>query len=186
MERNLHDGAQQQLISLGLSLRLIRQRIANADAETIALFDETEAQTREAVRELRDLARGIHPTILSERGLAVALEQLANRCPMPVRLELDALPSLPPAVEVTAYYVASEALANIAKHAAASTAWIRVTTSPDAIHIQIADDGVGGAHPTPGSGLAGLADRVAAVGGTFRIGNGPGSGTRIDARIPTA
>jgi signal transduction histidine kinase len=184
LERNLHDGAQQSLIALGLSLRLIRQRIATVDPDTLTLLEETETQTRAAIGELRDLARGIHPAILSEQGLAPALEQLANRCSIPVRLEVDCPRTLPPATEVTAYYVVSEALANVAKHAAASTAWVRVTTSPDGIGVHIGDDGVGGAHSYPGSGLVGLADRVAAVGGTLTLDSDPGRGTRVDVHIP--
>jgi signal transduction histidine kinase len=186
LERDLHDGAQQRLISLGLSLRLIRQRIDDVDADTLALVEETELQARAAIRELRELARGIHPTILSEQGLAAALEQLATRCPVPVEVDLDPLPALPPAAEVTAYYIASEGLANIAKHAAASAALVRVRASSEGIVVHVGDDGVGGADATPGSGLAGLADRVAAVGGTLLVDSGRGSGTRIEAFIPTA
>jgi signal transduction histidine kinase len=191
LERDLHDGAQQRLISLGLSLRLIRQRLGDielleVDEETLALMDQTEAQTRAAIRELRELARGIHPTILTEQGLAAALEQLTARCPVPVRVEVDPLPALPPSAEATAYYIASEALTNIAKHAGACTAWLRVTVSGNGVDVQVGDDGPGGALPMPGSGLAGLADRVAAVGGTLTVESSPGRGTRIDAHIPGA
>jgi signal transduction histidine kinase len=186
LERDLHDGAQQSLISLGMSLRLIRQRIGDADSQTLALIDETEQQARAAIRELRELARGIHPTILTEQGLGAALEQLARRCPVRVRLEMDSLPALPPAAEVTAYYVASEGLANIAKHATASAVELRITTTDQGIHLQVSDDGVGGAAAGPGSGLAGLVDRVAAIGGRLTIDSGQGRGTRIEAFIPTA
>jgi signal transduction histidine kinase len=186
LERNLHDGAQQRLISLGLSLRLIRQRIPDADSATLALFEETESQTREAIRELRDLARGIHPAVLTEQGLAGALEQLANRCPVRVELSVDPLPALPPAIAVTAFYIASEALANVAKHAAASRAVLGVTTGRDTITLSIADDGTGNARAEPGSGLAGLLDRVAAVGGVFALDSPSGGGTRITVELPTA
>jgi signal transduction histidine kinase len=185
LERDLHDGAQQQLIALGLSLRLIRQRLGSLDADTLALFEETQTQTRAAIRDLRDLARGLHPAVLTEQGLAVALEQLAGRCPVPVHLEVpDCLPALPDAAQVTAYYVASEALANVAKHAAASNVWLRVTTSDGGLGLCITDDGVGGVRATPGSGLTGLADRVAAIGGRLTIDSEPGRGTRIEAHIP--
>jgi signal transduction histidine kinase len=186
LERNLHDGAQQRLISLGLSLRLIRQRLPDADAATLALFEETEAQTREAIRELRDLARGIHPAVLTEQGLAGALEQLANRCPVPVDLSVDPLPALPPAIAVTAFFIASEALANVAKHSAAPRAVVRVAVRPGTLTLSIEDDGVGDAHAEPGSGLAGLVDRVAAVGGTFTLDSPPGGGTRITVELSTA
>jgi signal transduction histidine kinase len=184
LERNLHDGAQQRLVSLGLGLRLIRARIGDVDAQTSQLLAETEAQTRAAIGELRDLARGIHPTVLTEQGLAASLEQLAARCPLPVRLAVDTLPALPDAAAVTAYYVASEGIANIVKHADATEVWLEVRAGPDGIDVSIADNGVGGARQNPGSGLAGLTDRVAAVGGTLDLDSPPGRGTRLTAHIP--
>jgi signal transduction histidine kinase len=186
LERNLHDGAQQRLVSLALSLRHARGRLVSDPGETGALLSAASAELDVALEELRELARGIHPAVLTNRGLAPALESLADRAPLPVELELE-LPTgrrLPEAVEAAAYYLVSEALANIAKHANACCAVVRVASDNGSAVVEIADDGVGGADPHGGSGLRGLTDRIEALDGTLDVFSPPGGGTRIRAEIP--
>jgi signal transduction histidine kinase len=183
IERNIHDGAQQRLVALGLQLRTAQQR--SADPEVQALLDAAVGELQVAVDELRELARGVHPAILTEEGLAAALESRASRSPFPVRL--DVLEGRFPAqVEATAYFVVCEALANVAKHADASKAAVTVARSDGVLTIEVSDDGMGGAIPVDGSGLTGLADRVEALGGRFRIESPPGGGTRVLGEIPCA
>jgi PAS domain S-box-containing protein len=183
LERNLHDGAQQRLVSLSLALRLAETRLESdpdAAARTLAGAREELGQ---ALEELRELARGIHPAILTDRGLGAALEALASRAPLPVEIDHGG-ERLPPSVEVAAYYVVSEALANVAKYADARTVRVSVARENGAAHVLVADDGVGGADPTAGSGLRGLADRIAALNGTLEVESPPGAGTIIRAEIP--
>jgi signal transduction histidine kinase len=181
LERDLHDGAQQRLLGLGIALQLVRARVRDDEAE--ALLVEVEAELRAALAELRDLARGIHPAILVDEGLAAAVRTLAERAPLP--LELDLLDErLPPAVETAAYYVVTEALANVARYARARRGSVRVARLNGSVVVEVRDDGAGGADPRRGTGLAGLADRVGALDGRLRIESPLGGGTEIVAEFP--
>ena len=185
VERDLHDGAQQRLVSLALALRLARSKLGGAeDAAVRVSLDQAAEDARAALSELRELARGIHPQILTSAGLGAAVESLADHSPVDVSVDVDGS-RYPPAVEQTAYYVVSEALANIAKYAHASHAAVRTGWNGGALTVEVADDGVGGADPDAGTGLRGLADRLAAIDGTLEITSQPSGGTRILARIPT-
>jgi PAS domain S-box-containing protein len=182
LERNLHDGAQQRLVSLSLMLRLAMRRVTG-DPETHAQLERATEELSHALQELRELARGIHPAVLTERGLAPALEMLAARAPLPVELDVpDA--RLPAPVEAAAYYVVSEALTNVAKYARASLVRVQVGHENGAARVEVADDGVGGAEESGGTGLRGLADRVEALGGRLAIDSPPGGGTVLRADIP--
>jgi PAS domain S-box-containing protein len=178
LERNLHDGAQQRLVSLSLTLRMAARRHGD-DPLLLAAGEELS----QALEELRELARGIHPAVLTEYGLQPALRALADRSTLPVELEYAVEGRLPPAVEAAAYYVASEALANVAKHAEASAVAVRVSAGEGRAAIEIADDGRGGADPA-GSGLRGLADRVEALSGRLYVTSVPGEGTTLRAEMP--
>ena len=184
IERDLHDGAQQRLVALALELRSAQRALGDgADPELDGLLASTADELQVAVEELRSLAHGIHPGTLTQAGLASALESLAARMPLPVTVEALA-ERLPPDVEATAYFVASEALANVAKHAHASRASISARREEGVLVIEISDDGVGGARASAGSGLHGLADRVEARGGHLRVDSSPGAGTRVVGEIP--
>jgi PAS domain S-box-containing protein len=183
LERNLHDGAQQRLVSLSLSLRLAQTQLKTKPEIAEQLLESARSELTQALEELRELARGIHPAILTDRGLNAALEALASRAPLPVEIERSDA-NLPPSVEVAAYYVVSEALANVAKYAQASFVRVRVGQLNGAAQVEVSDDGVGGADPAQGSGLRGLADRVAALNGTLKVVSAPGQGTTIRAEIP--
>jgi signal transduction histidine kinase len=186
VERDLHDGAQQRLVSLTLALRLARLKVGDdADPEVKRSLDEASEEARSALSELRELARGIHPQILTEAGLGSAIESLANRSSLDVAVDLGTDRRFSPTVEATAYFVVSEALANVAKYAEASRALVRTDWHDDELTIEIADDGVGGAEPGPGGGLRGLADRLSAVDGRLEIFSPKGGGTRLLATIPT-
>jgi signal transduction histidine kinase len=184
LERDLHDGAQQRLVTLSLALSMARGQLAGADPGLAALLDGASKEAREAIAELRELARGIHPAILTEAGLAGAIQALVERSPVASTVEAVPAGRFPAPVEATAYFVVSEALANVAKHAPGATARVAVRQSADRIVVEIADDGPGGAQPDGGSGLRGLADRVASVSGTLRIDSPGGGGTRLTAEIP--
>lgn len=185
IERDLHDGAQQRLVSLSLTLRAARNALGEAgDPAVRQSLDRAADDAREALAELRDLALGIHPLILTEAGLGEAVESLADRATIDVTVDVGS-ERFSAAVEGAAYFVVSEALANIAKYANASTATVRIRGLDDHLTIEVGDDGVGGADPRSGSGLRGLADRLAALDGTIEIVSPPGGGTRISARIPT-
>jgi PAS domain S-box-containing protein len=184
LERNLHDGAQQRLVSVSLSLRLAQARLASDPAEAEALLAGANAELSVALEELRELARGIHPAVLTERGLGPALASLADRTPLPVEFEQLPDERLPGQVEAAAYYVVSEALANVAKYAAASSVSVRVEQRNGRAVIEVVDDGVGGAQPEHGSGLRGLADRVEALDGHLAVVSPAGKGTTIRAEIP--
>jgi signal transduction histidine kinase len=184
VERNLHDGAQQRLVNLSLALGIARAQVGTtSEKEMVVALDEAAAELRLAVAELRELARGIHPVILSEAGLGPALASLADRSPIPVTVTAVPADRLPPPVEETAYYVASEALANAAKHAHATTVTIGARRLNGELLVEVNDDGVGGADPN-GSGLRGLADRVAALDGRLKVDSPAGRGTRITAELP--
>ncbi|MDX6399248.1 MAG: hypothetical protein QOJ43_2656 [Gaiellaceae bacterium] len=183
LERNLHDGAQQRLVALSLSLRLAQAKVSSDPAGAEAVLEASREELAAALDELRELARGIHPAVLTDRGLSAALEALATRSPVPVEIETPD-EALPRAVEAAAYYVIAEALANVAKYAGATYATVRVWHDDECALVEVADNGVGGADPTAGTGLSGLADRVAALGGTLSVDSPPGGGTRISAEIP--
>jgi signal transduction histidine kinase len=183
LERDLHDGAQQRLVSLSLDLQLLRGRIA--DGSTVELLDDTIAKLGEAMTELRELARGIHPPMLSDRGLAPALDALAQRSAVPVELELKLDGRLPAEVETAGYFVAAEALTNVAKYADATHARVAVTDTGGVLELEVRDDGIGGANAASGSGLRGLSDRVAALDGELIVDSPVGSGTRVTATIPS-
>jgi signal transduction histidine kinase len=185
LERNLHDGAQQRLVSVSVSLRLARAWLEKSDSPDVAeLLVEANAELGLAVEELRELARGIHPAVLTERGLGPALTSLADRAPVPVHVDGPPSERLPLRVEAAAYYVVSEALANVAKYADASSVSVKVGRENGYAVVEVVDDGVGGADPELGSGLHGLADRVEALDGDLWIESPPGHGTRIRAEIP--
>jgi PAS domain S-box-containing protein len=184
LERNLHDGAQQRLVSLSLSLRLARSQFQRDPAAADAILEAAGEELAQALEELRELARGIHPAILTDRGLQPALEALANRASIPVELVETPEQPLPPPVEAAAYYVVSESLANVAKYANAKRATVRIVQDNGAAVIEVRDDGVGGADPSAGTGLRGLADRVEALDGVLNVESRPGAGTCVRAVIP--
>jgi PAS domain S-box-containing protein len=184
IERDLHDGAQQRLVSLGLGLRAAREAIPPGHSGLQLELGLVESGIAEVLDELREMSRGIHPAILSEGGLRPALKALARRSAVPVRLELGIDARLPEPVEVAAYFVVSEALTNVTKHARASAATVRAGRDDRILTIVIGDDGSGGADPAGGSGLIGLADRVESLGGTIDVSSPPGAGTRILVRLP--
>jgi PAS domain S-box-containing protein len=184
LERNLHDGAQQRLVTLSLALRMVQARIEANPRGAAEMLSAATAELALALEELRELARGIHPAILSDRGLPVALEALAARAPLPVEIESVPEERLPPQIEAAAFYVVSEGLTNVAKYAQASHARVRVTCESGRAVIEVVDDGVGGADAGMGSGLRGLADRVEALDGDFEIDSRPGAGTSVRATIP--
>ncbi len=185
LERDLHDGAQQRLVALSLELGLLEQRF-EADPDAKAAIDQTRREIAESLRELRELAHGIHPAVVTGHGLAVALKTLVARAPVPVRLTIDLDGRVPEREEVVAYYVVSESLANIAKYAGASSAAVEVRQKNGTLVVEVVDNGVGGADTRRGSGLRGLADRVEALGGRLRVWSPGGGGTRVEAEIPCA
>jgi signal transduction histidine kinase len=185
LERDLHDGAQQRLLSLGLALQLVRSELG-PEANGAALLGEAEAELAAALTELRQLAQGIHPAVLTEQGLAPALRTLAARAPLPVEIQHVPDVRLPAPVEAAAYFLVSEALANVAKHAHASAVTVDVVSEHDTLIVEVEDDGIGGAAPSAGSGLAGLSDRVHALDGRLTIESQAGRGTRLRAEIPSA
>jgi signal transduction histidine kinase len=185
LERNLHDGAQQRLLALSFSLGLAETQVPEELAAVRDVVREAKQEVGEAIEELRELAHGIHPQILSERGLAAALETLAARSPIPVKVRASE-ERLPDPVEAAAYYVVSEALANATKHAQAQRLEVRVDRHNGTLAIEVADDGVGGASTSAGSGLRGLLDRVEALDGRLYVTSPPGGGTTIRAEIPCA
>ena len=183
LERNLHDGAQQRLVTMALHLRLVEAKIVTDPEGAAPLIAQVREELTEALEELRELARGIHPAILSDRGLGPALEAVAARSVVPVELSTPS-DRLPPQVEAAIYYVVSEALTNVAKYAQASYVTVEVARTDGRAVVAVADDGVGGADPDGGSGLRGLADRVAALDGRLHVDSAPSRGTRIHADIP--
>jgi signal transduction histidine kinase len=183
LERDLHDGAQQRLLALAMSLASVERR--TSDPGTLAMLDQSRAELRRALQELRDLARGIHPALLTQAGLGPALEAVAEGLPLPVQVRAPAR-RWDPAVEATAYFVICEALANAVKHGAASRAQVRVEAAEGQLLVEVTDDGRGGAHPARSGGLSGLQDRLGALGGDLAIVSPRGAGTRIQARIPCA
>jgi signal transduction histidine kinase len=184
LERDLHDGAQQRLVSLALTLRMARERLGPDAGDAGELLDRSREELDEALKELRELARGIHPAVLSDRGLGAAVEALAHRAPLPV--EIGELPTerLPEHVELTAYFVISEALTNVAKYASASRASVAVSEHDGGLTLEVSDDGVGGADIESGTGLRGLVDRLEAIEGHLEVRSEPGGGTTLRASMP--
>jgi signal transduction histidine kinase len=188
IERDLHDGAQQRLVALAMDLGMARERLeSGADpARATELVVRAHEESKQAISELRDLVRGIHPTVLSDRGLDAALSALAARSPVPVEVDV-ALPTRPPApIEAAAYFVVAEALTNVAKHSHARHTWVHVSQRDGDLVVEIRDDGVGGATIAPRGGLSGLRDRVTAVDGRLRIASPEGGPTMIVAELPCA
>jgi signal transduction histidine kinase len=186
IERDLHDGAQQRLVALALDVQVARARLDADPQSTGPFLERLAADLGEASAELRELARGIHPAVLTERGLAPAVEALAGRAPVPVEVVGGPVERLSPTVEVTAYFTVSEALTNVAKYARASHVTVRLGREDGALVVEVRDDGVGGARAGVGSGLSGLADRVGACDGTLSIDSPPGQGTVVRAVLPVA
>jgi signal transduction histidine kinase len=184
LERNLHDGAQQRLVAVLISLRLALAKLPPAPGESRALLTAAVDELMQAIDDLRELARGIHPAVLTERGLEPALELLARRAPLPVAVAAELEERLPAPVEAAAYYVVAESLTNVAKHAAASVVEVRVSRDDGLARVEVVDDGVGGADVSRGSGLRGLADRVEALDGRLGIESPASAGTRVWAEIP--
>jgi signal transduction histidine kinase len=182
LERNLHDGAQQRLVALSLQLRLLEGRVGD-DPSAQELVSSASTQLAQSLAELRELARGIHPAVLNH-GLEAALDSLAARSPVPTKVDYEGDGPLPEPVELAAYFVASEALTNVAKYAQATSASVRFARTRSRAVIEIADDGVGGADEARGSGLRGLADRVEALDGRLRVVSPPGAGTVVVAELP--
>lgn len=182
LERNLHDGAQQRLVALSLELSLLEEEFG--DGRAAGRLAQARREVDESLDELRELARGIHPAVVSGHGLAVALEHLAARAPVPVRLSVEIDRRLPEPLEVAAYYVIAESLANVGKYAQASLASVGVSRTNGVVRVEVIDDGVGGADTESGTGLRGLADRVEALGGRLRVWSPRGGGTRVSAEIP--
>jgi PAS domain S-box-containing protein len=186
LERNLHDGAQQRLVTLALSLRLALAKLDSDPAAARAVLADAGEELALALAELRELARGLHPAVLSDHGLRAAVEMLAGRAPVPVEIADIPDERLPEPVEAAAYYLIAEALTNVAKYARASAVRVRVAASDAGVSVEVSDDGVGGADPAAGSGLRGLADRVEALGGSLDVVSPAGAGTSLRAEIPAA
>jgi signal transduction histidine kinase len=184
VERDLHDGAQQRLVALALQLQLVRSKLQSDPAEASELLDEATQELSGATEELRELARGIHPPVLTDRGLVAALEALAKRAPLPVTVEAKETERAPEALEAAAYFVVSEALTNVVRHADARQAVVRVGRRDGLLCVEIEDDGAGGADVSNGSGLRGLADRVGALDGALEVESPAGRGTTVRARLP--
>ena len=188
IERDLHDGAQQRLVSLALQLRAVQAAVPPEAIELAAQFDGLVDEVTSALDELRELARGIHPAVLAEGGLRPALKGLARRSAVPVELDVRVDGRLPEQIEIAAYYVVSEALTNAAKHAHASVVHVEAVTvegdGDGVLRVRVRDDGRGGTHFAGGSGLVGLKDRVEALGGTIKIESPPGRGTALHATVP--
>jgi signal transduction histidine kinase len=186
IERDLHDGAQQRLLALGMDLGMALDKFETDPEAARELVGDAHRELQRAVAELRNLARGIHPAVLTDRGLDAALSALAARSPVPVHLEVDLRERPPASIEATAYFIVAEALTNAARYANASAVDVRVRLVGERLRIEIADDGVGGAEQRPGGGLAGLADRASSVEGAFRITSPTGGPTIVAAELPCA
>jgi signal transduction histidine kinase len=186
IERDLHDGAQQRLVALAMGLGTARERL-DADPESgRQLVAEAHEEAKAALKEIRDLVRGIHPVILEDRGLDAALSAVVARSPVPVTLTVEVAQRPPAAVESTAYFVVTEALTNVARHAQATRASVHIVRAGDRLVVEVSDDGVGGADPAAGTGLRGLRDRVTALGGTMHLVSPPGGPTSLIVDVPCA
>jgi signal transduction histidine kinase len=184
LERDLHDGAQQRLVSLALTLRLAREKLGPDAGEVGRLLERSCDELAEALKELRELARGLHPALLSDRGLGPAFEALAHRAPFPVQIGQLPAERLPEQVELAAYFVVSEALTNIAKYASATQAAVSATKRDGRLEVEVSDDGIGGANIELGTGLRGLSDRLAAIDGRLEVDSQLGRGTTVRGTIP--
>jgi len=184
LERNLHDGAQQRLVTLSLHLRMAQETMRDDPLAAEAMLEDVGDDLKQALDGLRELARGLHPAVLTDRGLAPALQSLANRSPFPV--ELTGVPALrlPEPVEAALYYVVAESLTNAAKHSGATKGRIDLSTTTETVTVEIQDNGSGGANLSSGTGLRGLVDRVEALGGELRFQSPAGGGTLIQAELP--
>jgi signal transduction histidine kinase len=186
IERDLHDGVQQRLVSLAMNLGLARETLADVSDDSMQVIADAHKEAKEALTELRGVVRGLHPAVLDDRGLDAALSGIAARAPLPVRLRVDVPERPSPTVEAVAYFVASEALTNVTKHAQASHVEIVADRRADVLRMSITDDGHGGAEPSRGTGLTGLRQRVGSVDGTFRISSPAGGPTVITVELPCA
>jgi signal transduction histidine kinase len=184
IERDLHDGAQQRMVAVALTLGLAQAKLEGDPATAATLIAQAREEAQLAVKELRELARGIHPALLSDRGLGPALEALAARAPVPVEISGVPEAQLPREVEAAAYFCTAEALTNVAKYARASSAFVHLSVECDRLRVQVRDDGVGGADPDTGSGLRGLRDRIDALDGHLELDSPPGGGTSVTLELP--
>jgi signal transduction histidine kinase len=184
LERDIHDGPQQRLVRLTMDLGRAKRQVSDDPERAAATIDEALAQARETVAELRSLSRGIAPPLLVDRGLAAALEEMLAQSAVPIESRIDVPAQLPPHVETAVYFVVAEALTNVAKHSAAASASVSVIDAGSQVEVRVEDDGIGGAHPAKGLGLAGLRQRLAAVDGTLEVTSPDGGGTVLVARIP--
>jgi signal transduction histidine kinase len=184
LERDIHDGAQQRLVSLGLKLRLTEESVPSERDDLKSMLNEAVSGLTDVFQELQELSRGIHPAILSTGGLPAAFRTLARRSSVPVKLDVTAEQRLPDSIEVAAYYVVAEALTNAVKHARASEVKVQARVTDTSLDLLVADDGVGGADSGKGSGLIGLKDRIEALGGNLRVASPPGGGTTLSITIP--
>jgi signal transduction histidine kinase len=186
IERDLHDGAQQRLVALSMELGMAKIKFDSDPAAARALVDEAHREAKLAMAEIRNLVQGIHPAVLTDRGLDAALSSLAGRCPVPVAVDVELDRRLPEVVESAAYFFVSEALTNVAKHSVATEAYIYVRQVGGTLVVEVSDNGLGGAEAANGTGLAGLADRIAALDGRLTVESPAGRGTRLRAEIPSA
>jgi signal transduction histidine kinase len=186
IERDLHDGAQQRLLSLGMNLGMALEKFETEPEEARVLVTDAHQELQRAIAELRNLARGIHPAVLTDRGLDAALSALVARSPVPVRLDVELSERLPASVEATAYFVVAEALTNAVRHAGGSRVDVRVLLVGDRLRVEVADDGHGGAEQRPGGGLAGLADRASSLEGSLQVSSPDGGPTLLVAELPCA
>jgi signal transduction histidine kinase len=184
IERDLHDGAQQRLVALNVLLGVVESKLEKDPAAAGPLVARAREEAQEAVKELSELARGIHPALLADRGLSAALDALAARAPFEVTISGVPPHRLPPAVEATAYFITAEALTNVAKYAEATFATVTLSDERGRLRVTVRDDGIGGADPRRGTGLRGLEDRVAALDGRFAVTSPPGEGTLVVAELP--
>jgi signal transduction histidine kinase len=184
IERDLHDGAQQRMVAVAVTLGLAEARFGSDPDSALELLKQARAEAQAAVKELRELARGIHPAVLSDHGLGPALEALASRAPVPV--DVSGVPDFKLAheIEACAYFVTAEALTNVAKYARASCASVELSVEDDRLRVRVRDDGVGGADPSTGTGLRGLRDRVDALDGELEVESPPGGGTTVTVNVP--
>jgi PAS domain S-box-containing protein len=186
IERDLHDGAQQQLVTLALTLRMIKAKLRDDPDAASGLLDEAMGTLAAATDELRELARGIHPPALTERGLPAAVAGLASRAPFPVDVYCTLSERLPAPIEAAAYYVVAESLTNVVRYSQATRAIVRLARQRESALVEVEDDGIGGVNPDAGSGIRGLIDRIDALDGSLDVRSEPGKGTRIQVRIPLA
>ena len=184
LERDLHDGAQQRLVSLAMTLGLAQQKLATDPEQGARLVSEAHEEAKRALQDLRDLARGLHPAILTDHGLEAALPALAARCPIPTRVDIAVSPRPIPAVESAAYFVVAEALTNVARYSQATNVLVTARREANQLTIEVRDDGIGGARVTPGGGLAGLTDRVEALDGRLTVSSPGGGPTVVHVEVP--